>query len=56
MELFGAYLYALPYSSVDSHLHSFFPSTVRLWNPLAGEAKACESLSAFKAALDKHYI
>ena len=48
--------YALPFSSVDSHLHSFFPSTVRLWNPLAGEAKACESLSAFKAALDKHYI
>ena len=47
--------YTLPYSRVDSHLHSFFPSVVRLWNPLTGEAKECESLSAFKAAVDSHY-
>ena len=45
--------FILPYSSVDSHLHSFFPSTIRLWNSIPQHAKSCDSLSSFKAALNK---
>ena len=42
----------IPHSSVDSHLHSFFPSTIRLWNSLPEPVKACDSLTGFQQALD----
>ena len=49
----GGQTYALPSSSVDSHLHSFYPSAVRLWNALPAEAKDCENLASFKNTLEK---
>ena len=41
-----------PSSSVDAHLHSFFPSTVRLWNSLPPSCKSKPSLDSFKASLE----
>ena len=37
----------VPSSSVDSHLYSFYPSTIRLWNSLPENIKSADSLSAF---------
>lgn len=45
--------YLIPSSSVDPHLFSFFPSSVRLWNSAPHELKTKPSLSSFKASLDK---
>ena len=45
--------YLVPSSSVDPHLFSFFPSTIRLWNSAPLDLKTCTSLSSFKANLDK---
>ena len=45
--------YLVPSSSVDSHLHSFFPSVVRLWNSSPPELKSSSSLTCFKAHLNK---
>ena len=42
----------VPFSSVDSHLYSFFPSTIRLWNSLPTSIKSSKTVSAFKASLD----
>ena len=39
-------------SSVDSHLYSFFPSTVRLWNSIPISCKSRASLENFKSSLD----
>ena len=39
--------YAIPTSSVDSHLYSFYPNTIRLWNSLPNEAKSTQSLDVF---------
>ena len=44
--------YLLPQSSVDSHLYSFFPSTVRLWNSIPISCKSRASLETFKSSLD----
>ena len=41
--------YRIPQSSVDSHLHSFFPSSIRLWNNLPQHTKACDSVASFKS-------
>ena len=49
-ELFN---YLLPQLSVDSHLHSFFPNTVRPWNSIPYHCKSCVSLGTFKSSLDK---
>ena len=38
--------------SVDSHLYSFFPNTIRLWNNLPQETKACETIEDFKRSLE----
>ena len=46
----------LPQSNVDSHLHSFFPSTIRLWNSLPMSIKACETPTSFKNSLISHTI
>ena len=44
--------YLIPHSSVDSHLYSFFPNTIRLWNNLPQETKACETIAGFKRSLE----
>ena len=46
--------FLIPYSSVDAHLYSFYPSTIRLWNSLPASLKSSSSVSAFKSSLDKH--
>jgi len=45
--------YAIPASNIDSHLYSFYPSTVRLWNSLPADAKLAESIDSFKSTLDR---
>ena len=50
------YCFLVPHSSKDPHLHSFFPSTIRLWNSLPLIIKNSTSLSGFKEAVDKHII
>ena len=44
--------YSVPYSSVDAHKYSFFPSTIRLWNSLPSKSKSSPSLTSFKASLE----
>ena len=39
--------YAIPTSNVDSHLYSFYPSTIRLWNSLPEEAKKLPNVDHF---------
>ena len=45
--------YFVPSSSVDPHLHSFFPSTIRLWNSAPSDLKSSSTLTSFKNNLDK---
>ena len=45
--------YVVPSSSVDAHKHSFFPSSIRLWNPISSDLKSCPSFSTFKNSLEK---
>ena len=47
----GYQTYSLPASSVDSHLYSFFPSTLRLWNKLPLYIKSNSDIDTFKNAL-----
>jgi len=44
--------YAIPTSNVDSHLYSFYPSTIRLWNSLPADVKLSKSLDSFKTSLE----
>ena len=37
--------------SVDPHLYSFFPNTIRLWNNLPQHIKACETLASLNENL-----
>ena len=39
--------FAIPASNVDSHLHSFYPNTVRLWNSLPEEGKLLSNVDSF---------
>ena len=48
--------YAIPASSVDSHLFSFYPNTIRLWNSLADEGKTLSSADSFNNYLNKKTI
>ena len=48
--------YFVPQSSVDSHIHSFYPSTIRLWNSLPNSIKTSTSTSLFKSSLEKNSI
>ena len=45
--------YLIPSSAVNSHLFSFFPSTIRLWNSAPLHLKNSTSLNNFKTSLDK---
>ena len=45
--------YLIPSSSVDAHLYSFFPSTIRLWNSLPLSCQSKTSLDSFKASLEQ---
>ena len=45
--------YFIPYSSLNSHLYSFYPSTIRLWNALPPDLKIPMSLDSFKSSLSK---
>ena len=45
--------YLVPSSSVDAHLFSFYPSTIRLWNSTPHQLKSSTSLTSFKSSLDK---
>ena len=49
----GGHSYAIPASNVDSHLHSFYPSTIRLWNLLPSDSQKCDNVTAFKHKLGK---
>ena len=43
--------FRVPSSSVNSHLGSFFPSTIRLWNSVPHELRSKPSLDGFKDSL-----
>ena len=45
--------YFIPQCSVDCHLHSFYPSTIRLWNSLPNSIKTSSSTSSFKSSLEQ---
>ena len=49
----GGQNYAIPTSTLDSHLHSFYPSSVRLWNLLPAGAQESKDLNTFKSKLSK---
>ena len=46
--------FRLPDSKINSHLYSFFPSTIRLWNKLPTTTKQQPSTSDFKRSLLLH--
>lgn len=48
------FTYKLPYSRVNSHLFSFFPSTIRLWNSLDSVTVNQETLHQFKCRFSNH--
>ena len=48
--------YRVPHSSVDSHLYSFFPNTIRLWNNLPQQTKDCASFADFKRSLESQTL
>ena len=48
--------YAIPTSNVDSHLYSFYPNTIRLWNSLPVECMQQSSAESFKKAVDQIII
>ena len=41
----------LPHSTVNSHLHSFYPDTIRLWNSLPLHIKYSPTLSSVKSSV-----
>ena len=43
----------IPNSKIDSHLSSFFPSSIRMWNSLPDSLKVSNSLPVFKSSIDK---
>ena len=48
--------FPIPDSTVNSHKHSFFPNTIRLWNNLPEHIKAIQSFPDFKHALQTTHI
>ena len=50
---FNGLTYTLPMSNVDSHLYSFYPSSIRLWNRLPADAQECEDVDTFTTKLKK---
>ena len=49
-------MYRVPSSRIDSHLYSFHPSTIRLWNGLPPEVKALPTVTAFSERLKNFTI
>ena len=47
----GNLKFKIPSSNLDSHLYSFFPSTIRLWNSVPNSTKGTNTPEAFKSAL-----
>ena len=45
--------FAIPTSNVDSHLYSFYPNTIRLWNSLPDEGKSLPNVDSFGNYLGK---
>ena len=41
--------FLIPHSSVNGHLYSFYPSTIRLWNSLPQNCKSSPTLDVFKS-------
>ena len=52
----NTHTFLAPHSRVDSHLYSFFPDTIRLWNNLPQHIKSCETTTGFKLSLEKHTL
>ena len=48
--------YAVPHSKLERHLHSFFPSSIRLWNRLPSEIKLSPDLLKFKSAVQNFQL
>ena len=48
----GYQILNVPQSRVDSHLFSFFPSTIRLWNNLPQCTKLISNIDTFKTILN----
>ena len=46
-----AHKFLIPSSRTNHHLYSFYPSTVRMWNVLPGEAVTSDTTDKFKATL-----
>ena len=44
-----------PYAHTNQYLHSFFPSTVSLWNKLSQETVNATSIHSFKNAITSHF-
>ena len=52
----NSHRFFIPDSRVDTHLYSFYPDTIRLWNLLPQQTKSCESVAGFKQALENHTL
>ena len=50
------FCFFVPCSEKDVHLHSFFPSTIRLWNSLPLITKNSPTLYSFKEAVNQSTI
>ena len=48
--------YAIPTSTVDSHMYSFYPNTIRLWNALSEEGRNSTSVDAFNTFIRSNVI
>ena len=49
-------IFMIPQSSVNAHLHSFFPSAIRLWNQLPSITVSAPSLETFKDRLPPNIV
>ena len=47
----GYHTFDIPTSNVDSHLYSFFPNTIRMWNTLPDRIKILDNTEYFKTEL-----
>ena len=47
----SALKFEIPHSRTNQHLHSFFPSTIRLWNSLPTICKQAASSEDFKSSI-----
>ena len=48
--------FLVPQSSVNAHMYSFFPSTIRIWNQLPQQVVSAPSLETFKLLLQKSTV